>query len=188
MREKCKKVTGKHLSLLFKNFKVKFRSGLDVWYFVGALVYFKNVCVALMVSKYTRWVCDGDVCEKGGWPFQHGLSLVGHACMSAEIRCEETPEFAVPVKFRLTERSSVNSPLNRISVCLIVWVCLCARTDVCQPDVRFWPRRSRGRKSSGRVGCEATQSAETFHSLFLGLVRPSQMPHSLNNSEEQDMK
>lgn len=64
--------------------------------------------MGLVLSKYTHWVCDGDVCEKGGRPFQDGLSLVGHACMSAEIRCEESPESAVAVKSRLTERSSVN--------------------------------------------------------------------------------
>lgn len=64
--------------------------------------------MALLLSKSTRWVCDGGVCKKGGRPFQDGLSLVGHACMSTEIRCEESPESAVPVKSRLAERSSVN--------------------------------------------------------------------------------
>lgn len=83
---------------------MKFGSGGDFCCLAGALVYI----IMFAFSKYTRWVCDGDVCEKRGWPFQDGLSLVGHACKSAEIRYEESPEFAVAVKSHLTERSSVN--------------------------------------------------------------------------------
>lgn len=120
-----------------------------------------------MLSKCTRWVCDEDVCEKGGRPFQVGLSLVGHACMSTEIRCKESPESAVPVKSHLTERSSVNRS-SEWEFCLILWVCLCARIDVCQPDMCFWPGQSGGRKKFWKSGLRSHTKRWNIPLIVLG--------------------